>query len=246
MTQAKYSPLEFRSRSYLRNILPKCNACSASGRQAARHESVWLLPYKQWQRNYKLHCIFHLVMKATFFRLLYWEPLQHRLKIELAATGRPSRRSLTFIPGRGITECCIKALHTKMAGQNRILRKNSIAYYLKKWNKVWMLRWRRHTYIHTHTHIINTYIYTHIHIYIHTHMNAYMHTYKHTYIYTYTHTYINTHAHTYTHIHTHIYTYTHTYIKMSGAIPPFLQNSNQQNVQYLYILLVVPKDQSMP
>jgi hypothetical protein len=130
MTQAKYSPLECRSWTCLRNVLPKCNACPASGRQAGSKTRVWLLPYKQWSCNYKPHCIFHLVTKATFFRLPHREPLEHRLKIELAATGRPSRRSLTFIPSRGITQTFIIALHTKMAGQNRILRKETQLYIL--------------------------------------------------------------------------------------------------------------------
>jgi hypothetical protein len=101
MTQEKYSPLEFRSWSYLLNVLLKYNACPASGRQAARHESVCLLPYKQWPCNYKLHCIFHLVTKDTFFRLLHREPLQHRLKIELTATGRPLQKELNFYTWSG-------------------------------------------------------------------------------------------------------------------------------------------------
>jgi hypothetical protein len=98
---------------FFRNVTP---ALYLVGSQQDTSMSVWLLPYKQWPCNYKLHCIFHLVTKATFFRLLHREPLQHRLKIELAATGRPSRRSLTFIPGRGITQTFIMALHKKMAG----------------------------------------------------------------------------------------------------------------------------------
>lgn len=49
---------------FFRNVTP---ALYLVGSQQDTSMSVWLLPYKQWPCNYKLHCIFHLVTKATFF-----------------------------------------------------------------------------------------------------------------------------------------------------------------------------------
>ncbi len=63
------------------------------------------------------------------------------------------------------------------------------------------------TYVHIHTCIQHTYIYTCIHT--HTHMHTYIHI--HTCIHTYTHAYTYAYMHTYIHIHTYIHTYTHAY-----------------------------------